>query len=354
MRDSVVSLVQMITAVILFLLVQSCYVTKQAYVQGGLLLSAEDVDDYKASSEANPKIVKKLNILENLLKFSSEYGLEANGSYEEIVFPEGGKVSFLAISAEYNSLEPDTYWFPFVGTVPYKGFFAESDRDEYIAKLKKMGKDTAASDVGAFSLLGYFDDPIFPSMLRKSEADMAHLFFHELTHKTVWIPNAAEFNEQLAEFVAMKISKEYILKRKLSRSIHFYEKKNNDRNKFGKWVDSLKSELSALYSIASLNRIELILRKKKIIDNHIKNKPKFEAVDFIGNKEWNNARIAIVSTYGTNYDNYDASYECISGAENEKTKMRYFLEKIVENKSNLGSSDKLKEIFCSKQLAEEA
>ena len=205
-------MIKLIFLSIILAFTSSCYVLKQGYVQGKLLLSAEDVEEYKKSKSSDKNTIGKLEKLSEVLEFGEEQGLSPDGSYQTIVFPENGKVSFLVVSAPFNSIEPNTYWFPFVGTVPYKGFFDQKDRDELAKKLKEEGNDIYKSEVGAFSLLGYFDDPIFPSMLKRSEEGMAHLFFHELTHKTLWVPGSVRFNERFAEFVAEKVTKKYLEK----------------------------------------------------------------------------------------------------------------------------------------------
>jgi len=99
-------------------------------------------------------------------------------------------------------LESITWWFPIVGRVPYLGYFSKADRDSKASELRTEGYDVYETGVGAYSSLGWFDDPIYSPMLRRSEADFAHLIFHELTHRTLWIRGSVEFNENLAEYAA--------------------------------------------------------------------------------------------------------------------------------------------------------
>ena len=197
-----------------FFTLSSCYTLRQSYVQGKLLLSAQEVNEYRASENADQKTLIQLEKLDAILAFASDNGIPPKGSYEKIVFPASGKISFLGVSAPYNSLKPHKHWFPFVGTVPYLGFFSEKDRDEYLSQQMEDGHDVYASDVGAFSLLGYLDDPVFPSMLFRRDESMAHLFFHELTHKNIWIAGDTKFNERLAEFVATKLTKNFLIETK--------------------------------------------------------------------------------------------------------------------------------------------
>src|SRR5690606_18969091 len=115
---------------------------------------------------------------------------------------------------EADRLEFVTWWFPVVGSVPYIGYFDKADRDAKATELKQQGYDVSVGGAGAFSSLGWFEDPIFSSMLDRGPADTAHLFIHELTHRTLWIPGSTEFNENLAEYVSYRLTPQYLRKTK--------------------------------------------------------------------------------------------------------------------------------------------
>lgn len=304
---------------IIVILAQGCYSVKQGFHQSRLLMSAVELEDYRASNSADPKTLQKLDYLDEVLAFAKRAGLDPDGSYESIVFPEGGRVSYLAVAAPYNSLEPLQHWFPFVGTVPYLGFFSEADRDNYLEDKKSHGYDVYGSDVGAFSLLGYFDDPIFPSMLLRSEESMAHLFFHELTHKTLWIQGSSEFNERLAEYVAITLTPLFLKRSNRIDALDRYLARDSDRLKFNSWFKGLKTRLENLYSEQSLSEKQILESKDSIFDVALKNKPVFSAYDYVGTKAWNNASVAITSTYGTDYSDFQESFMCYVSAKNNLT-----------------------------------
>jgi predicted aminopeptidase len=327
--------------------VGGCYVIKQGYHQGSLLLSAEPVEEYQKSSSPDPKIISKLEQLDDVLRFANDHGLSPEGSYEEIVFPENGKVSFLVVSAPYNSIKPNTYWFPFVGTVPYKGFFSKKDRDDYAAGLLLEGRDVYKSDVGAFSLLGYFDDPIFPSMLKRSEESMAHLFFHELTHKTIWIQNNVRFNERLAEFIAGKMTVKYLEVRKKGKILKKYSSRNHDRTLFNSWFVGLKKDLKELYSRKGIDRKEIVERKKILFAKHVDSKPDFKFYDYVSYRNWNNATVAITNTYGTDYSEFEKAYDCVTG----KDRLNDFIKIIQKIQNDYDSPFNMLKSICDRKLA---
>jgi predicted aminopeptidase len=102
--------------------------------------------------------------------------------------------------ARRDRLERVTWWFPIVGTVPYKGFF---DFEEAKAEAKRMeedGYDPYLRSASAFSTLGFFNDPLLSSTLRQDSIDLAGTVIHELTHNTFYAPGSAVFNESFANF----------------------------------------------------------------------------------------------------------------------------------------------------------
>ena len=99
-----------------------------------------------------------------------EIGLNTDGAYLYYIHTEQPVVSYLVQAAHADKLKSVKWWFPIVGSVPYKGYFTRSDRDAEAEKLRQQGYDVYTTGVGAFSSLGWFDDPIFSSMLRRNTA----------------------------------------------------------------------------------------------------------------------------------------------------------------------------------------
>src|SRR5206468_10096322 len=67
----------------------------------------------------------------------------------------------LVLSAAYrDTLKPYTWWFPIVGTVPYKGYFDFGAAQRDAKKLFDQGFDVYVRPSDAFSTLGFFNDPL--------------------------------------------------------------------------------------------------------------------------------------------------------------------------------------------------
>jgi predicted aminopeptidase len=98
------------------------------------------------------------------------------------------------------------FWFPIVGSVPYKGFFDPARAQAEAERLRARGLDVCEVPVPAYSTLGWLDDPLTEPMLRGEPGRVVETIVHELVHATVFLPDAADWNEGVATFVGQEAS----------------------------------------------------------------------------------------------------------------------------------------------------
>jgi len=301
----------------LFLSLTGCYVTKLAYNQNNLFNSRRLVSDVLKDDQVNSKTRKKLALLLEILEFAEQQGLNREDAYSFYIPSREKYVSYIVQASHADKLKPITWWFPIVGTVPYKGFFHQPDRDELSLKLKSEGYDVYNSGVGAFSSLGWFDDPIYPSMIHRRLSSVAHLFFHELTHRTFWWSGSTKFNENLAEYIAGVLTEKYLKIKKMEKELSLYLRKEIDKKKYKIWLKILRKKLKQNYANKDKRDKNLILLKKQKIfeEMTISDRPKFEVVDYIGKSKWNNARVLAASLYSPDVERFAKAFEC-DGSEN--------------------------------------
>src|SRR5678815_1273871 len=81
----------------------------------------------------------------------------------------------LVLSAAYrDKLEPYTWWFPIVGRVPYKGYFDFKAAKRAADDLYNAGYDISLRPSDAFSTLGWFNDPLLSTSLRRDSLDLVN------------------------------------------------------------------------------------------------------------------------------------------------------------------------------------
>jgi predicted aminopeptidase len=177
------------------------YVTRQSATHLRVLAAREPVDEALAGGEIPPEWVPKIETIRSAKEFGQvELGLSTEDLYETIsvVRPDP---TWVVTACPRDSLSPVTWWFPVAGRVAYRGYYDREDAERFADKLRGKDLDVLVRPAGAFSTLGWFSDPIRPSMLDGGEADLANLVLHEAAHRLLYIKGQTDFNESFASFV---------------------------------------------------------------------------------------------------------------------------------------------------------
>lgn len=256
---------------ILLLMLKGCslsYVIKQGTYQMDLLLHAQPMTKVLRSKDLNKNIRKKLELIKDVQEFATGFlGLKGEKNYKSVSLSFGHKLYSITAS-EPLRFRPYQWWFPIVGHVSYKGFFDEKDADKELRELAKKGYDTQKRRVGAYSTLGFFADPVWPSMLKMSDEALIELIIHELAHATVYAPGQTTFNETLANFISLIGAKKYASHRFGDDSPQLLAMNQyHDRLRiYRKFFNQLYFELNEMY-LSKKNDDEKRTAKKLIIDN---------------------------------------------------------------------------------------
>ena len=205
MRNSLfVSLV-----LLLSLIEQGCYVVKQGYGQLDVRLSQIPLEE-AIEAETNERIKILLSAVPHIKDFAiTKIGLEPDDSYTSYYATPKTAITFVVTACKKTELQPYTWWFPILGSVPYKGYFKKADAVALEAELKAQGYDTWLFEAVAYSTLGWFEDPITTPMLRRGYFYLAETIVHEMTHATLYVKGQGRFNEQLASFVGRQGAFQY-------------------------------------------------------------------------------------------------------------------------------------------------
>jgi len=179
------------------------YVLRAGYEEAKILWRREPIERVLARPGVDPVERRKLETVLAARRFAVDLGLRVGGSFASLSYVDGDSTVHVLSAAKRTALAPYTWWFPIVGRVPYKGFFARARAEAEAAALEARGYDTAIRPAAAFSTLGWFDDPLLRHLLRHDEGFLVNLVLHEVYHNTVYLggAQATAFNESLATFV---------------------------------------------------------------------------------------------------------------------------------------------------------
>ncbi len=183
-----------------------CYLGHVTAGQLRLLAAREPIERLIADPSTPAPLRERLGLAPQARELARSIGLEVGGQYTSYVPWPGDRVVTTVVATRPGEVEPANFWFPIVGSVPYKGFFDPERARAEGEDLRARGLDVCELAVPAYSTLGWLDDPLTEPMLRGEPGRVVETIVHELVHATVYVPDAADWNEGVATFVGQEAS----------------------------------------------------------------------------------------------------------------------------------------------------
>jgi len=169
--------------------------------QSQIILNREKISDV-LKSESDSLIRKKLELIPLAKQFAvMNLALNPNGGYEYFTKLNRNEVGWHVTASYPLKFDSYTWWFPIVGSVPYKGYFDLEKAKEEEKYLIEKGLDTRVRITAGYSTLGWFSDPLLSPQLKLREDELIALVFHEMAHATIYFNGDSKFNESYASFI---------------------------------------------------------------------------------------------------------------------------------------------------------
>jgi predicted aminopeptidase len=234
------------------------YLIKAAYLQSKILLKRQAIEKAIQDKTLTQEQRDKLQLILQARSFAQERGLAIGKAYTTFSSLNQKTLSWVVAACKKDSLVPHFWWFPIVGSVPYKGFFEEDDARKEAENFSKQGYDVLVRPVDAFSSLGWFNDPVISPMLLNSEAELVNTILHETFHRTFWLKDNVDFNESAANFVGN--SEAVIFFRNLTEQpLSSVSKDIFDYNKV--FLESKNIEASSYFISDTVMKLTLLLQE---------------------------------------------------------------------------------------------
>jgi predicted aminopeptidase len=188
-----------------FCLLSGCspiYLFRVALEEGKILWRRQPIEQLLAQGDLKAETREKLKLVLAVREFARDrLNFRVGGSYATYSYVDGRAPSYVLMAAPQSELNPYTWWYLFVGRVPYKGFPSEAAAKAEADSFVSQGYDTYVREAAAFSTLGWFDDPLLAHLLEYDKVTLAEIVFHELLHNTLFVKGAVDFNESFANYV---------------------------------------------------------------------------------------------------------------------------------------------------------
>jgi predicted aminopeptidase len=243
------------------------YVLRAAWEEAKILHRRQPIARIVADPSTDAETRRKLQLVLEARAFAADsLELNAGKSYTLFSRVESDTLAMVLSAAYKDRFQAKTWWFPIVGSVPYKGYFELDDALRAARDLERKGLDTYLRPTAAFSTLGWFNDPLLSTLLRYDDVALANTVIHEIFHNTFYAPGQATFNESLASFVGARGAIEFFCRRDGPASGRCRQARAawEDDLLFGAFLAGLVEELEALYGRAELTSEQKIALREEV------------------------------------------------------------------------------------------
>jgi predicted aminopeptidase len=321
------------------------YVARAAYEQSKILLARRPLDSVIRDPATSDEERRKLEYVQEARSFASQIGLEPGNSFTSYADIGKDTLAWIVVASRRDAFALYTWWFPIVGTVPYKGFFNQEDAKLQAERLEQQGYESSIRGTEAFSTLGWFNDPLLSTTLRNHTFRIVNTVLHESVHSTVWIKDNVPFNETLASFVGSRATIEFFahklvhttqeqgLRTEYEGFLRAAQHEHRFQSEFAAVLSKVYAELSQLYSNKNLSSAQKIEQRGAVFESAMAPfraaYPKMSALRTI-----NNAEILQSTIYLTKLDLFERLFSNCGGSWGEFFKhIRAIKQRISDDRS---------------------
>lgn len=236
-----------------------------------LMQASRPVAQWLQDPQAPQALKQRLQLAQQMRDFAvAELGLPDNASYRRYADLQRPAVVWNVVAAPELSLTLDTWCFPVLGCVSYRGYFDEAQARREAAQLRSRGLEVSVYGVPAYSTLGWMNwaggDPLLSTFIGYPEGELARLLFHELAHQVLYARDDTMFNESFATTVERLGGARWLRDRATEAARAHYAAFDTRRRDFRALVLATRSELAQVYRNADgLDRAALRQRKAQVM-----------------------------------------------------------------------------------------
>jgi predicted aminopeptidase len=308
--NALLSLPKIVAVLIVLATLGGCssiaYYSQSVLGHSKLMLARVPMDKAIISAQKNSddELASQLILAKQLRRYSVDHlSLPDNASYSSYVVLDREFPVWTVVAAEEFSINAKQWCYPVIGCASYRGYFSKKSANEYAQAQQNLGLETTIGAASAYSTLGWFADPLLPSMMRYGVAAFAETLFHELAHQQLYIKGDSGFNEAFATVVGEHGALQWLAAQRPDLLVD-YQRRLAATDDFSVLVARLKEDLRGLYRSNFANQ-EMREAKHQLFSNLKENYQQLKSNNWQGlawYDAWfaqavNNAKIAAFGTY---------------------------------------------------------
>ena len=290
------------------------YVTRAGFEETRILKSRQPIARMVRDSSVDPSIRRSLQLVLEARDYAARLGLEAKETYT--TYADVGRDTLLLVlqAAPKDCICPHTWKYPIVGRIPYKGFFDPRAARREAGRFAARGYDVYLRPSGAFSTLGWFNDPLLSTALTRDSVELAATVFHEIAHNTLYVKSATPFNESFAQLVGYRSTEVFFQERGDGLRAQQAADRWHDEIVLGDYYTALVRRLEAIYAehpdsgALEEGRRETGVWARSQLEGPLGQRLRTIRINRLAQRPINNAQLIGARIYRTRLDLFDRWY----------------------------------------------
>jgi predicted aminopeptidase len=275
-----------------------------AWGQARVLAARRPLERVIADPRTQPSLRTQLALVRDLRAFAAtDLAMTGVSGFADYAALGRDYAVWNVVATPEFSLRPLSWCFPVAGCVAYRGYFGRAAAERQAVVLARQGFDTHVYGVAAYSTLGWFDDPVLDTWVRRPESALAALLFHELAHQLVYAPHDTAFSESFARVVEREGVRRWFARSGREAQTASWLREQAVVAQFNALLAAARTRLEALY-VQPLAASEMRARKAALLaelradyERSSRGWPEGVRFDAWMRAPLNNARLASVASY---------------------------------------------------------